>query len=170
MRKRPNLRLARSSTVGSPSSSGTSAKKRAPRAGSARALTADDVHRLLEQLADVVTAVKEVMGAATDPHARRRLELEVRPMVFAGNCLWAAADGWQEHEALVDLHEYAPLALDRVLQMRDAAGQALAAAALFRAEHALRALVTTVVDDIETSNASAAAASTRSPSGTHGRR
>lgn len=79
-------------------------------------------------------------------------------MVFAGNCLWAAADGWQEHEALVDLQRYGAAALDRVVHMRDGAGEALDAAALFRTEHALRALVTTVLDALETSTASAAAA------------
>jgi hypothetical protein len=160
-KKRPNLRLARDPRdrggASTTFTTSTGVKRRMPRAGSTRALTPGDVHRLLEQLADVVTAVKEVMRASTDPHARRRLEMEVRPMVFAGNCLWAAADGWQEHEALVDLQKYGPLALDRVLQMRDGTGQALDAAGLFRAEHALRALVTTVIDDIDTSLAGAGA-------------
>jgi hypothetical protein len=159
-KKRPNLRLARDPRDRGGASTTTSTmggKRRLPRAGSTRALTPGDVHRLLEQLADVVTAVKDVMRASTDPHARRRLEMEVRPMVFAGNCLWAAADGWQEHEALVDLHKYGPLALDRVLQMRDGTGQALDAAGLFRAEHALRALVTTVLEDIDASLAGATA-------------
>lgn len=152
--KRPNLRLARDPRGGSPPTKSAKAR-RSPRAGSARVLGAGDVHRLLEQLADVVTSAKEVMRASSDVHARRRLEADVRPMVFAGNCLWAAADGWQEHEALADLHKHGPLALERVLQMRDAAGKALDAAALFRAEHALRALVATVLDDLEASAASA---------------
>lgn len=175
--KRPTLRLRLARDPGDPGGAHSDERtrlmrRRAPRAGSARALTAGDVHRTLEQLADVVTAVRDIARPPTEAHgpaasrphqgppahaiaARRSLERDVRPLVFAGNCLWAAADGWQEHEALGDLQRYGGRALESALKMREGTGEALDAAALFRTEHALRALVMTVVDQLEISAANA---------------
>lgn len=112
------------------------------RVGVARALGASEGAALLSQVADAVEAAKDVARAWRDaPRGVDRadaLQRELRPLVFAGNCLWAAADAAQEREALIDLQRYAAV----VIEALQAAKQDVGAALVFRAEHRLRAMMT----------------------------